>query len=57
MLVHGLAFDSADGLTTETVVELMPLPVLEGLAAVAEERGEQDVAGILEAVAVVSASA
>jgi hypothetical protein len=57
VLVHGLAFDSADGLTTETVVELMPLPVLEGLAAVAEARGEDDVAGILEAVAVVSASA
>ena len=56
VLVHGLSFDSAEGLTTETVVELMPLPVLEGLAAVAEERGEHDVAGILEAVAVVSAS-
>jgi hypothetical protein len=56
VLVHGLSFESADGLTTETVIELMPLPVLEGLAAEAEERGEQDVAGILEAVAVVSAS-
>lgn len=56
VLVHGLAFDAADGLTTEAVVALMPLRVLEGLAAVAEERGEQDVAGILEAVAVVSAS-
>ncbi len=43
-------------LTTEAVVALLPLPVLEGLAAVAEQRGEQDVAGILEAVAVVSAS-
>ncbi len=56
VLVHGLSFESADALTTETVVELMPLPVLEGLAAEAEARGEPDVAGILEAVAVVSAS-
>jgi len=36
------------------VVELLPLPVLEGLASEAETRGEQDVAGILEAVAVVA---
>jgi tetratricopeptide (TPR) repeat protein len=56
VLVHGLSLDAAEGLTTEIVVELLPLPVLEGLAAEAEERGEQDVAGILEAVAVVSAS-
>jgi hypothetical protein len=54
--VHGLSFETADGLTTESVVELLPLPVLEGLAAEAEARGEHDVAGILEAVAVVSAS-
>ncbi len=56
VLVHGLSFESADGLTTETVVELLPLPVLQGLAAEAEARGEQDVAGILEAVAVVAGS-
>jgi len=54
VLVHGLSLESAEGLTTETVVELLPLPVLEGLAAEAEGRGEHDVAGILEAVAVVS---
>jgi hypothetical protein len=56
VLVHGLSLETADALTTEAVVELLPLPVLEGLAAVAEERGDQDVAGILEAVAVVAAS-
>jgi hypothetical protein len=56
VLVHGLSFESAEGLTTETVVDLLPLPVLHGLAAEAEERGEHDVAGILEAVAVVAAS-
>ena len=54
MLVHGLSLEAAEALTTETVVELLPLPVLEGLAAEAEERGEHDVAGILEAVAVVA---
>ncbi|HUI47404.1 MAG TPA: hypothetical protein VL119_01830 [Acidimicrobiia bacterium] len=54
VLVHGLSLESADDLTTDTVVELLPLPVLEGLATEAEARGEQDVAGILEAVAVVS---
>ena len=57
VLVHGLSLESADALTTEIVVDLMPLPVLEGLAAEAEERGEDDVAGILEAVAVVAATA
>jgi hypothetical protein len=56
VLVHGLSLESADALTTERVVELMPLTVLEGLAAEAEVRGESDVAGILEAVAVVAAS-
>ena len=56
VLVHGLSLESAEALTTEAVVGLLPLPVLEGLAAEAEARGEQDVAGILEAVAVVSAS-
>lgn len=57
VLVHGLSLESADDLTTEAVVELLPLPVLEGLAAEAERLGEDDVAGILEAVAVVAASA
>ena len=54
VLVHGLSLEAAEALTTEIVVDLLPLPVLEGLAAEAEERGEDDVAGILEAVAVVS---
>jgi hypothetical protein len=57
VLVHGLSLETAEALTTERVVQLMPLPVLEGLAAEAEARGESDVAGILEAVAVVAASA
>lgn len=56
VLVHGLSLETAESLTTETVVGLMPLSVLEGLAAEAEQRGEHDVAGILEAVAVVAAS-
>jgi len=57
VLVHGLSLETAESLTTEMVVELLPVAVLEGLAAEAEERGEQDVAGILEAVAVVAATA
>ena len=56
VLVHGLSLEAAEALTTETVVAIVPLPVLEGLAAEAEERGDHDVAGILEAVAVVAAS-
>jgi hypothetical protein len=56
VLVHGLAMENAESLTTELVVELLPVPVLEGLAAEAEARGEDDVAGILEAVAVVAAA-
>jgi hypothetical protein len=55
VLVHGLSMEAAEDLTTERVVRLLPLDVLNGLASVAEERGEEDVAGILEAVAVVSA--
>jgi hypothetical protein len=51
VLVYGLSLESVDALTTEMVVESMSVAVLEGLAAVAEARGEQDVAGILEAVA------
>lgn len=57
VLVHGLSLESADDLSTEAVIELLPLPVLEGLADEAERRGEDDVAGILEAVAVVAATA
>ena len=49
-----MAMEAAEGLTTEMVVQLLPVPVLEGLAAEAETRGEDDVAGILEAVAVVA---
>jgi hypothetical protein len=56
VLVHGLAMGAAEDLTTEAVVALMPLGALEGLAAEAERRGEDDVAGILEAVAVVAGS-
>ncbi len=56
VLVHGLSMEAAEDLTTERVVSLLPVPVLEGLAAVAEERGEDDVAGMLEAVAVVASS-
>ena len=56
VLVHGLSLEEAEALTTEIVIGLLPLPVLEGLAAEAEERGENDVAGLLEAVAVVAAS-
>ena len=55
VLVHGLSMESADELTTEQVVSILPVPVLERLAAQAEERGEEDVAGMLEAVAVVAA--
>jgi hypothetical protein len=54
VLVHGLAMEAAADLTTELVVALLRVPVLEGLAAEAEARGEEDVAGILEAVAVVA---
>ena len=57
VLVHGLSLEAAEYLTTEEVVSLVPVSVLEGLAAEAEERGEDDVAGILEAVAVVAAGA
>ena len=53
--MHGLSLEATEALTPETVVELLPLPVLQGLAAQAEGRGEHDVAGILEAVAAISA--
>jgi hypothetical protein len=54
VLVHGLASEDAETLTTDDVVAALPLPALTGLAAVAEARGEDDVAGILESVAVVA---
>ena len=54
VLVHGLSMEAAEHLTTAEVVHLLPVPVLEGLAAEAEARGEADLAGILEAVAVVA---
>jgi hypothetical protein len=54
VLVHGLAMEDAETLVTEDVVSLLPLPALTGLAEIAERRGEDDVAGILEAVAVVA---
>jgi hypothetical protein len=55
VLVHGLSMEAAADLTTEMVVQCLSLPALHGLAAEAETRGEEDVAGILEAVAVVAA--
>jgi hypothetical protein len=54
VLVQALSVESGDPVTTEMVVELLPLAVLDGLAAEAEARGEPDIAGILEAVALVS---
>ena len=54
VLVHGLAMEDAETLETEDVVSLLPLPALTGLAEIAERRGEDDVAGILEAVAFVA---
>ena len=54
VLVHGLSMEAAEALTTDEVVRLLPMPVLEGLAAEAELQGEEDLAGILEAVLVVA---
>ncbi|HEX5096846.1 MAG TPA: hypothetical protein VFX21_12560 [Acidimicrobiia bacterium] len=56
VLVHGLAMQDAAELTTDDVIALLPVTALEGLAEQAELRGEEDVAGILEAVAVVAGS-
>ncbi len=53
-LVHGLAMADAETLSTDDVVALLPLTALTGLAEIAQRRGEDDVAGILEAVAVVA---
>jgi len=52
VLVHGLAMEDAEELTTDEIIDLLPVPALEALAHAAEVRGEDDVAGILEAVAV-----
>jgi hypothetical protein len=57
VLVHGLAMEAADDLTTEDVLRLLPVPVLHGLADEAETRGEEDVAGLLEALLVVAVEA
>jgi hypothetical protein len=54
VLVFGLSLESEDVLTTELLVELLSLRVLDGLAAVAEERGDHDIACILESVACVA---
>jgi hypothetical protein len=56
VLVYGLALEAGEALTTDSLVALLPLDVLDGLAAVAEARGDDDIAGILEAVACVSAA-
>jgi hypothetical protein len=56
VLVHGLAMEAAEGLTTKRVIELLPLPVVQGLAEEAESRGEHDVAGLLEAVFTVASN-
>jgi hypothetical protein len=55
VLVHGLSMEAAEDLTTEQVVASLPLATLQGLAHEAETRGEEDVAGMLEALAVVAA--
>ncbi len=57
VLRHGFSLEAADELTTETVVALLPPAVIEGLAAEAEARGDAEVAGLLDAVAVVADSA
>jgi hypothetical protein len=54
-LVRALSLETGDSLTTELLVALLPLPVLDGLAAIAEARGDEDVAGLLDAVACASA--
>lgn len=56
VLVHGLSLDDAESLTTEEVTALLPVATIEGLAEHAEAAGEDDVAGILEAVALVAAA-
>jgi hypothetical protein len=54
VLVFGLSLENGDSLTTELLVELLSLRVLDGLAAVAEQRGDHDIAGVLESVACVT---
>jgi hypothetical protein len=54
VLVHGLAMEAADDLTTDDVLRLLPVTALQGLAEEAETRGEDDVAGLLEALLVVA---
>jgi hypothetical protein len=54
VLVHGLAMEAADDLTTDDVLRLLPVTALQGLADEAETRGEDDVAGLLEALLVVA---
>lgn len=54
VLVHGLSMEDAEVLTTQEVVDLLPVDVLNALARRAEELGEHDVAGMLDAVAVVA---
>ena len=54
VLVHGLSLEAAEFLTTDEVARLLPMPVLYGLAAEAEERGDEVLAGVLEAVATIA---
>jgi hypothetical protein len=46
--------EAADDLTTDDVLRLLPVTALQGLAEEAETRGEDDVAGLLEALLVVA---
>lgn len=57
VLRHGFSLEPADELTTDMVLELLPPDVIEGIAAIAEARGDAEVAGLLVAVAVVADSA
>lgn len=52
-LVHGLSMEGGTEMSREDILQLLPLGVLHGLAGEAENRGEHDIAGMLEALLVV----